>query len=178
LGDPQPRRLEERLAREALLIAFITGIALVQMTWLQTPLGFSVPLLLVLVVCRTLVAISSAFPDAGIMQATRWACYGGLALDVFSSLPLGSHVLALLLAVLVVAAITRSLRVEGPFLPVISVFIGALIYELSIVVVYMLLQTPIEWRYYLSIILVPNVLIALIPTPPLFFLMRRVLRGE
>jgi rod shape-determining protein MreD len=178
LGDPQPRRLEERLIHEALIILCVTGLALLQMTWLQTPLGFSVPLVLVLIVCRVLVAISSAFPDAGITAALRWACYGGLALDAFSSLPLGSHVLALLLAALIVALITRSLRLEGPFLPVLSVFAGAVVYEFSMIAVYLLLATPIECRYYLAIILVPNVLIALIPAPPLFFLMRRMLRGE
>lgn len=178
MGDPQPRRIEERLVREALVLLLVVAVVLVQMTLLQTPLGFSVPLLLVLVVCRALVALGAAFPDNGIAAALRWACYGGLALDTFSALPLGSHVLALLSAVLVVSAATRSLRIEGPFLPVLGVFAGAIIYELTLACVALLLRTPIEWQSYLAIVIVPGVLIALIPTPPIFFLMRRLLRGE
>lgn len=160
------------------MIIVIISLALVQITLLQTPLGFPVPLLLVMVVCRALVAIGAAFPDAGIVTALRWACYGGLALDSFSTMPLGSHVLALLLAVLLVAGATRSLRVDGPLLPVAGVLVGSLIYEVTLAGLTQLLRAPIEWHSYALIAIVPSVLIALIPTPPVFFFMRRLLRSE
>jgi rod shape-determining protein MreD len=160
------------------VILAIVSFALVQMTLLQTPLGFPVPLMLVLVVCRALVAIGAAFPDAGIVTALRWSCYGGLALDSFSTMPLGSHVLALLLAVLLVAGATRSLRVDGPLISVAGVLAGSLAYELTLAGLNQLLRAPIEWRSYALVVIVPSVLIALIPAPPVFFFMRRMLRGE
>lgn len=176
MGDSQPRRLEERLARELGLALLMTGVAVVQVTLLSTPLGFSAPLLLVLVVCRTLVGVGSAFPDNGVSTGMRWALYGGLALDLLAATPIGSHALALLLAALAVAAATRRLSVERPIIPLLAVLVGAAIYE----VVLALATQPaaIEWRSYARVVVMPVVLSALIPTLPIFFLLRWALRGE
>lgn len=155
----------------------VASLALIQITLLQLPLGFALPLLLVLVICRALVAIGSAFPDRGIIEALRWACYGGLVLDLFSAMPLGSHVLALVLAILLVAGATRSLQIEGVPLPILSVLAGAIVYEVTLAAVYRLQAVAIEWQHYWLMVITPNVLVALIPAPPVFFVMRRLLRG-
>lgn len=176
MGDSQPRRLEEALAREAARALALVALALVQVTLLATPLGFAAPLVLVTVICRTLLGVGAAFPDVGLGRALRWALYGGLTLDVLTGTPLGAHALALLLAALAVATATRRLRVERPMIPLIAVLAAALIYEVTLA---LLTQSgPIEWRSYAQVVILPVVLTALIPTLPLFFLLRWLLRGQ
>jgi rod shape-determining protein MreD len=176
LGDSQPRRLEELLARELGLILTIGALALVQVTLLATPLGFSAPLLLVLSLCRTLVGVGSAFPDSGVMRGLRWSLYSGLSLDILAATPLGSHALAMLLAAFAVAASTRRLRIEGPLLPLLAVLVGSLIYES---VLALLLQPgPINWDSTTRVALVPGMLVAIILALPAFFALRWMLRGQ
>nr|WP_255603740.1 rod shape-determining protein MreD [Oscillochloris sp. ZM17-4] len=158
------------------MILAIGVLALVQVTLLATPLGFSAPLILVLAICRTLIGVGSAFPDSGVMRGLRWALYGGLALDVFAATPLGSHALAILLASLAVAALTRRLRIEGPILPLLSILVSSLIYEL---VLALLLQPgPIDWESTARVALLPSMLVAIILTLPTFFMLRWFLRGQ
>jgi len=176
LGDTQPRRLEELLAREIGLILAIGGIALVQVTLLATPLGFSAPLLLVLAICRTLIGVGSAFPDSGVMRGLRWSLYGGISLDILAATPLGSHALAMLLAAFAVAALTRRLRIEGPLLPLLATLAGSLIYES---VLALLIQPgPIDWASTARVALIPGVLAALILSLPAFFGLRWMLRAQ
>jgi rod shape-determining protein MreD len=176
LGDSQPRRLEELIAREVGLIVTIGAIALAQVTLLSTPLGFSAPLLLVLALCRTLIGVGSAFPDSGVIRGLRWSLYGGIALDVLAATPLGSHALAMLLAAFIVAASTRRMRIEGPLLPILAVLAGSLIYE---AVLALLLQPgPINWASTARVAMVPGVLTALILALPAFFVLRWILRRQ
>jgi rod shape-determining protein MreD len=176
LGDSQPRRLEELLARELGLILAIGMLALAQVTLLVTPLGFSAPLLLVLALCRTLIGVGSAFPDNGVIRGLRWSLYSGLALDILAATPLGSHALAILLAAFVVAASTRRLRIEGPLLPLVAVLAGSLIYES---VLALLIQPgPLNWASTARVALVPGVLAALILALPAFFMLRWLLRRQ
>lgn len=176
MGDTQPRRLEELLAREIGLFLISAALALLQVTLLTTPLGFSAPLLLVLTVSRVLIGVSSAFPDAGVMRGLRLGLYGGLTLDILGATPLGSHALALLLAALIVAAATRRLRIEGPIMPLLSMLAGGLIYELTLGLIVQ--PSPIDWPSYGRVVILPVVLVALIMTLPLFFGLRWMLRGE
>ncbi|MEI8306442.1 MAG: rod shape-determining protein MreD [Chloroflexales bacterium] len=176
MGDSQPRRLEELLARELGLILCIGALALAQVTLLPTPLGFSAPLILVLAICRTLIGVGSAFPDIGVIRGLRWSLYGGLSLDILAATPLGSHALATLLATFAVTVLTRRLRIEGPLLPILAVCVGSLIYE---VVLALLLQPgPINWVSTVQVALVPGVLVALILTLPVFFVLRWMLRAQ
>jgi rod shape-determining protein MreD len=174
LGDSQSRRLEEIIARELGLILLIGVLALIQVTLLATPLGFSASLMLVLTICRTLIGVGSAFPDNGVSRSLRWALYSGIALDVLAATPLGSHALALLLAVLVVAATTRRLRIEGPFLPLLAMIAASLIYES---VLGLLIQpSSISWENAARVAIIPGMLVALIMTLPTFFVLRWLLR--
>lgn len=176
MGDTQPRRLEEALAHEAGRIAGLFALACVQVTLLGLPGGFTLPLVPVLAICRTLLGVGAAFPDVSLGRALRWALYGGLALDVFAATPLGAHALALLLAVVVVAALARRLSVERPAVPLLAVLVGMLIYEM--VLALFLQPGPIDWQRYLMVVVLPSVVIALAPTLPLFFLLRRLLRSQ
>lgn len=173
MGDSQPRRLEELLAREAVQVLALVALALLQVTVLTTPLGFALPLLLVLVVCQVLVGVGSPTPDRTIGHALRWALYGGLALDVLSATPLGAHALALLLAALVVMLATRRLRVGGPIIPLLAVLVASLIYELTLALITQ--PTPIAWASYSRVVLLPALLMALIPTLPVYLGLRWLL---
>jgi len=157
-------------------IATLFGLALVQVTLLTTPLGFALPLVLVLVICRTLLGVGAAFPDVGLSRALRWALYGGLALDVLTATALGSHALALLLATLAVALLTRRLNVERPIVPLLAVLLATPIYELTLALLTQ--PRPIEWRSYTQVVLLPTVLVAMVPALPSFFVLRRLLRGQ
>lgn len=176
MGDTQPRRLEEQLARELGRIAVLAALALLQVTLLSTPLGFAAPLLLVLVVCRTLLGVGAAFPDIGLGRALRWALYGGLALDLLSATPLGAHALALLLAALAVAIPTRRLRVERLLIPLLAIVLAAPIYEAVLALITQ--PGPIDWRGYALVIILPTTLTALIMMLPSFFLLRWMLREQ
>jgi rod shape-determining protein MreD len=152
------------------------ALALVQVTLFAIPLGFTVPLVLVVVVCRTLLGIGAAFPDRGLSQAFRWALYGGLALDIASGTLLGAHALALLLAALIVATTARRLRIERPIIPLLAMLVACLIYETTLA----LLTQPnqIEWRSYALVVILPALFAALIPALPVFFLLRWLLRNQ
>lgn len=178
MGDTQSRRIEERLAREFGLFGLLTLMALLQTTLLGTPLGFAVPLVQVLVFCRTLLGLGSAFPDVGVARAMRWAFYGGLALDLFASTFFGSHVLALLLASTLIVAGVRRLHVERPIIPLVAIAGGTLVYEAVLGLILQIGGLPIDWARYALVALVPAVLVALIPALPIFFGMRWLLREQ
>jgi rod shape-determining protein MreD len=174
LGDSQPRRLEELLAREAARVFTLVALALIQVSLLTTPLGFALPLLLVLVVSRVLIGVESIFPDQELAYALRWALYGGLALDLLAATTLGTHALALLLAALVVTLLTRRLRIGGPIIPLLAMLIATPIYELTLAVLTQ--PTRIEWLSYSRYILLPVLLMALILTLPIYVGLRWLLR--
>jgi cell shape-determining protein MreD len=171
MGYSQPKRLEERLAYEVVVLLGMTALALLQVTLLPAPLGFPPALLLVLVVCRVLVGLRSSTPDQGTTLALRWAFYGGIALDLLSSTPLGSHALALLAAAVLVFMVARRLQVAGPMLPLVSVFLGGIVYEGVLALVYAATVHHLVWQTYAVIVIMPSVLFAFIPTLPIFFVM-------
>lgn len=170
--------LEERIIREVLLLCGMGVLALIQVTMLHGPLGFPPALLLVLVVCRVLVGIRSNQPERGTIIALRWAFYGGLFLDVLSTTPLGSHALALLAATMLVFVLSAKLHVEGPLLPLISVFLGGGVYESILALIYTSTVAVFQWQAYALVIMLPSVLLALIPTLPTFFIMRWLLGDD
>lgn len=179
MGYSQPNRIEEYLAHESLIIFCLIALAMIQVTLLPTPLGFPPALLLILVVCRVLVGTGEGEADPGSSAevAIRWAFYGGIGLDICSASPLGSHALALLFAVILVASVTRHMRIEGPLLPLLAVLLGALAYELTLA---LLLPHPTmtlaDWQAYAIAVILPSVLLTLIPTLPMFILLRWLFR--
>lgn len=178
MGDTESRRLERVLAREAFLLMGLITLALIQVTLLPAPLGFPPALLLVIIVCRLLVKLGETHPSEQLDDVMRWAFYSGIALDVLSATPLGSHALALLLATIGVTLIMRRMRVEGFMLPLVAVLVAATIYEITLAVVYISsTMTMIDWPSYIGIVLLPSVLSALILTLPMFALVRRLSRG-
>jgi rod shape-determining protein MreD len=173
MGDTQSaRKIEEHIIHEALVLLALIGVALVQTSLLPTPLSFPPALMLVLVVCRVLVGLGAAMPEVAVGHGIRWAFYGGLALDVCAATPLGSHALALLLACLLVLLFAGRLRVGGALLPLLAVLLASLVYESVLALVHQQAVASIEWQQYALVIILPSVLLTLIPTLPIFHLLR------
>jgi rod shape-determining protein MreD len=172
MGDTRPKKLEEHIIHECLLILGMVILALVQTTLMPAPFGFPPVLLLVVVVSRVLIGVESDIPEAGLMAAMRWAFYGGIALDVCTSTPIGSHALALLLAAMLVAILASRVQTGNAFFPLLCVLFATLVYELLLAVMYHVTSGPVIWPDYALAILLPSVLITLILTLPVFHLLR------
>lgn len=164
----QQSRIEVRLAREAGLILLLLVLALVQIALLPRPLGFVPPFMLVIVVCRALVS--------GANDGLRWAFYGGLALDICIGSFLGSHALALLVAVIIIMSVMRSIRVEHWLFPIAAVFVGTIIYEGILAFMYAWFTTPIEWQSYAIVVIIPSAVLAVIPALPIYMIIRQISR--
>lgn len=170
MGGAESHRLEERLAYELLLIVGMALLALVQTTLLSTPFGFPPALLLVFLVCWVLIEVPQS--QRKTVAILRAAFYGGIALDLMSTTPVGSHALALLIVVTLVFTAVRKLHFESPFLSLAAVFLSGVVYEIILALVYTSTFAMFSWTVYLIAILLPSVLLTLVPTLPVFFLLR------
>lgn len=164
----QPRRIEQRLTHEIGLVLLLVVLALGQITLAPKPLGFAPALMLVVVICRSLVA--------GASSGLRWAFYGGVALDICAGTPLGSHALALLAAVSSVTLLLWPIRGEHWLIPIISVFVGTLVYEGLLAWMYTASVAPLNWSAYAVVALLPSALLAVIPALPVYMVLRQVAR--
>jgi rod shape-determining protein MreD len=173
MGAAQPRRIEERIARELVLAALLLAVALAQTTLLPRPLAAAPNVMLLLVICQALLA--------GPANAARWAFYGGLGLDLCADSPLGTHALALLVAVLVPSLILIRISRGNWLLPLLGAVLGSLAYYAVLALLTSLMVAPIDPRAYLLVVLVPATLMVLVPALPLFLSMRWIegrRRGE
>lgn len=174
----QITRIEERIIQEILLIVGMVLLALLQVLLLPAPLGFPPALLLPIVVSRALIGLERAQQwnyDATL--PIRWAFYGGIALDFLSVTPLGSHALALIVAVVIVTIIAGRLHMQGPMLTLLAVLLAALVYEAILALIYALTNTWIDdWYAYARYVMLPSMLLVLVPTLPIFLFLRWLVR--
>jgi hypothetical protein len=173
MGYSQPRRIEEFVAREIGLAFLLLALVLVQSALLPRPNGMTLNPLLLLTICQALLA--------GPANAARWAFYGGVSLDVFANITLGTHALALLAATLLPALMLARLSRRNWLLPLLGVGLGAAIYYTVFGLLLAFLVAPVAPQDYARIVVLPGVLLALIPSLPLFLIMRWVemrRRGE
>lgn len=164
MGDSQPRRLEERLARELLLALALLAVAIVQTSLMPRPLGFPPNLILILAVCQALIV--------SLPRATRWAFYGGLALDFCSASLLGTHALALLVAVVAASLPLRRMSRENWLLPLLGMLFGAISYYVVLGALTYLFVGTLDLRAFLLVAVLPDTLTTLIPALPLFLAWR------
>jgi rod shape-determining protein MreD len=172
MGDSRTKKLEERIAHEVLLILGLAALALVETTLLITPLGFPPALTLIVVVCRVLLGLARVSPEYDAGKAIRWAFYGGIALDVYAGTPFGSHAFALLVATMLVVLIAGRVQTGGNMVALLAVLLGTLVYQVILALLYHYTVAGLDWRSYALVVLLPSVLITLIPTLPIFYLLR------
>ncbi len=161
----QRPKIEQRLLRQIGLACLLLGSALLQTALAPTLWRFKVDWVLLIVLSWTLLR--------GLLPGLRWALYGGLSLDLLGSLPLGSHLLALLLCVCVVALVSEPLDRNQPLLVLAVMLGGALLYRLTLTLVLQGVGQTIPWRHYPLVVIVPTAIIDTIVAIPVWGLIRR-----
>ncbi len=164
MGYYQRQRLEVIVAKEFALAAILLLVAMIQTALPAQPGMFMPNLLVLLTVCQTLLIGPGA--------AARWAFYGGLALDICGGSILSMHALALLAVVVVVSFMLARLSHSNWLLPLLGVPLGIVIYHTILIALLSLTIKPIDIASYALVSLLPDLLVTLIPTLPIFLLMR------
>lgn len=164
MGANQPKRIEERIVREIWLAFVLLAAAMAQTTLLPRLFGAVPNVLLLIIICRALIN--------GPANAARWAFYAGLGLDLFADSALGTHALALLLAVLLATLPLAWLSRGNWLLPLLGVVLGSLGYQAMFILLNSLLTAPIDLRAYITVVALPTTVLLLIPALPLFLSLR------
>lgn len=161
----QRPKIEQRILRQVGLAGLLLGVALLQTALAPTLWRFRVDWVLLITVSWTLLH--------GLFPGLRWAIYGGIALDLLGAMPIGSHLLALLLSVCIVALITEPLDRNQPLL-ILAVLLGAaLIYGVTLTLILHSIGQAIPWARYPLVVIVPTAIIDTIIAIPVFGLIRR-----
>jgi len=163
MGATQPRRIEERVAREIWLALAMLALALAQATVFPRLFGAPPNLLLLLIVSQALIA--------GPANAARWAFYAGLGLDLCADTTLGVHALALLVAVLAATLPLARFNRGNWLLPLAGIVFGSLAYHVAVALMTWVLVAPVSPRAYLLVVALPAMVVVLIPALPLFLSM-------
>lgn len=115
----------------------------------------------------------------GLIPGVRWALYGGLSLDLLGVMPVGSHLLALLICVIGVALVTEPLDREQPLLVIVAILAASVLYGSILALLLTAQDFNVPWRYYTLIEIFPTAIINTILAIPTFALLRRLYkRGQ
>lgn len=155
-----------QLGRVALLLL----LALFQTALAPSLWSFRIDWILVAVVCWTLLR--------GLGGGLRWALYGGIALDLLSPLPVGAHLLGLVLAASVVALVTDGLERDSRLLQIGSVLLVSLLYALCLALVMGTTGRPVAWSRYPLTIILPTALANAAAALPVYFILDRFARSR
>ncbi len=164
MGDYRPK-IEQRILRQILRALMLLSIALIQTALAPTFWRFRADWILIVVIGWTILR--------GLIPGVRWAVYGGLSLDVLGILPIGSHLLALLFCVIVVALIVEPLDRDQPLLLIGAMLGGSLFYGCILALLLPLTNFDVPWRYYTLVEIIPTAIINTIVAIPTFALLRR-----
>lgn len=173
MGYSQPRRIEERIAREIVLALFLFVAAALQTTVIPRPLGFPPNLVLILAICQALIV--------SVPRASRWAFYGGIALDICSASLIGLHALALLFAIFAASLPLMRMSRENWLLPILGALFGSFGYYVALGLLTVAFDGMLDPRAFTLVAMLPDMLATLIPALPVFLLWRAWLsrrRGE
>jgi rod shape-determining protein MreD len=164
MGDYRPK-IEHRVIHQLGCMGLLLLIALFQTALAPSLWYVRVDWVLVVVVCWTLLC--------GFAAGMRWALYGGLALDILSPLPIGSHLLALLVSVTAVAILSDGFPRDNRIIPTGSVLLGSLLYATCLGLVMSVVHRPIAWGRYPMTIVLPEALANGAAALPVFLLLDR-----
>lgn len=165
MSDRKPK-IEQRIVHQFGRAVLLFCVALLQTSLAPTVWRFRADWVLIFVICWALLR--------GLVPGLRWAIYGGLALDILGILPLGTHLLALLLCVLLLVALTEPLDREQPLLMMACVLGTSLLYNATLAFVQSIMVGPLPWSSYMLLVVVPTTLLNTIVAVPVFALLRRV----
>jgi rod shape-determining protein MreD len=140
-------------------------IALFQTALAPSLWALRIDWVLVVVICWTLLC--------GFGAGMRWALYGGLTLDLLSSLPIGSHLLALLVSVTAIAVLSDGLPRDNRIIPTGSVLLGSLLYATCLGLIMGGIDRPVAWGRYPLTIILPEALANGVVALPVFLLLDR-----
>jgi rod shape-determining protein MreD len=167
MGDYRPK-IEQRILRQIMRALMLLSLALVQTSLAPTFWRFRADWVLIVVIGWTILR--------GLIPGVRWAIYGGLSLDLLGVMPVGSHLLALLLCVTGVALVIEPLDREQPLLLIGAILAASLLYGAILALLHSVSSNDLPWRSYLLVAIVPTAIINTILAIPTFALMRRMYR--
>ncbi len=169
MGDYRPK-IEHRLAQRLARICLLLLVALFQTALAPSLWYFRIDWVLVVVVCWGLLR--------GFAAGVRWSIYGGVALDILSPLPVGSHLLGLLLSVTTVAVATDHFSRDHYILPTLSVLGVSLLYGVVLAAVMAATGRPVLWPRYPATVLAPSALANGAVALPIYLLLGRFSRRD
>jgi rod shape-determining protein MreD len=112
----------------------------------------------------------------GVREALPWAFAGGLLLDVFSQMPLGTAALALVVVAFCSSVGEASVFRTNFLLPTVIVFWGSVLYGALYLFLLRTHQYPVDWLGALRHSVVPSALLSTLLAPALYWLLSRVER--
>jgi rod shape-determining protein MreD len=112
----------------------------------------------------------------GAREALPWAFGGGLLLDVFSQMPLGTAALALVIVAFCSSVGEASVFRTNFLLPTVIVFWGSVLYGVLYLFLLRTHQLPVEWLGTLRHSVVPSAILSTVLAPPIYWLLSRVER--
>lgn len=152
-----------------IMMVIVVFQKIIIVTWL----GFSMNVVLLVVVLRALID--------PLTVVTRWALYGGLLLDVTSAARLGTHSMMLIIAICVVYVLLARITSENWILPIVSVLVGGIVYHVCNGLLLLAQYGGFDGLTYITAVVLPQLLVIVIPALPVFLLlrwMRSIRRGE
>ena len=165
MNEARPK-IEERILRQVLWALLMLGVALFQTALAPSIWRFRVDWVLLIVVGWTLLR--------GLVPGLQWAIYGGLTMDFLGALPVGSHLLALLLCVCGIALVAEPLDRDQRLLMSLAMLGAAVLYGLTLMIVIYMSGRAMPVQQFLLVVLLPTALINTIAAIPTFALLRAV----
>ncbi len=163
MNENRPK-IEQRVTHQLLLALLLLSVALLQTALAPSLWRFRVDWVLLMVVSWTLLH--------GLVPGLRWAFYGGVSLDLLGALPVGSHLLALLLCVSAVALLMEPLDHDQPLLVLATLLLAALLYGFTLMLVLHLTGHTLPLYQYSLVVVIPTAIINTIAALPTFALLR------
>ena len=115
--------------------------------------------------------------DTDLRQGAAWAFIGGLALDLLSSLPIGTSSIPLLIIVFAISGIGTQIYRLGLLLLVSLALGGTLFQQMMTLILSALLGHNVNWVQDFTSIVVPTMFYNLVLIVPAYWLIRRLQRG-
>jgi rod shape-determining protein MreD len=168
MGDYRPK-LEQRILRGLIRISALLLVVLFQTALAPSIWRLRVDWMLVIVISWTLLA--------GLGSGLHWAIIGGIALDLLTPLPIGSHLLAMLLAVLAATVLTEALPREQRLVATATIILVSVLYGFVLALIMSFTGLPIVWDRYPFTILMPAALANGAAAIPAFYVLERFHRG-